>query len=167
MLRSVKTLLVATVALWGLVGAFHNVLDWEGTYGAVGAATSMVTIEGGADSWQATSNPVVIWLGALFIVLSKTAAGVMCGMGAVRMWRARRADAAVFSAAKDIALAGCGVAMILLFGGFVVIAESWFELWRSSVMLGPVLESAFRYGGMIMLIAIFVSTTDGSDAVDR
>ena len=160
MLRITKTLLVVTVALWGLVGAFHNILDWSGTLGAVGAATSMATFDGGAASWQATSSPVVVWIGALFITLSKLAAGAMCAIGAMHMWRARKAGEASFSAAKRIALAGCAVAVIMLFGGFIVIAEGWFELWRSDVMRGPVLESAFRYGGMITLIALFVATRD-------
>ena len=156
MLRTTKICLVLTVALWGLLGAFHNVTDWSGTTGAVGAVTSMVTFDGGAGSWQATSNPVVIWIGALVIALSKLASGVLCAIGAMGMWRARNADAVAFRAAKGVALAGCAIAMIMLFGGFVVIAESWFELWRSEVMRGPVLDSAFRYGGMIMLIALFV-----------
>ena len=160
MLRMTKALLVATVALWGFLGAFHNVMDWGGTLGAVGAATSMAIFDGGAGSWQATSSPVVIWIGALFVTLSKVAAGAMCSIGAWRMWRARRAGAVAFVAAKEIALAGCAVAVIMLFGGFVVVAENWFELWRSDALRGPVLESAFRYGGMIALIALFVATKD-------
>lgn len=160
MLRITKILLVVTVALWGFVGAIQNVVDWGGTTGAVGAATSMVTFDGGAESWQATSSPAVIWIGALFITLSKLATGVMCAIGALKMWWARKTDAATFAAAKEIALVGCAVAMIMLFGGFVVIAESWFELWRSELMRGPVLESAFRYGGMITLIALFVAMKD-------
>jgi len=47
----------------------------------------------------------------------------------------------------------------MLFGGFIVIAESWFELWRSETM-GVVLSAALRYGSMIVLIAIFVATPD-------
>lgn len=160
MLRISKIVLITTVAAWGLVGAFHNVLDWSGTTGAVEAATSMVTFEGGADSWQATSNVIVVYLGALFITLSKVAAGVLCAIGAFRMWGQRRADAAGFADAKQIALVGCAVAIAMLFGGFIVIAESWFELWRSDVMRGPVLESAFRYAGMIALIALFVGARD-------
>jgi predicted small integral membrane protein len=160
MLRTIKILLVVTVCLWGLVGAFFNVMDWSGTTSAVGAATSMATFEGGAESWQATSNPVVIWMGAVFIMLSKVATGALCMIGALRMWQAREGDATAFAASKTFALAGCGVAMIMLFGGFIVIAESWFELWRSDAMRGPVLESAFRYAGMITLIALFVGAKD-------
>lgn len=160
MLRKAKSIMILTVALWGFVGAFHNVIDWEGTIGAISAATSMATIAGGIDSWQATDNVLVIWLGAFFIVASKLTTGALCGVGAMGMWRAEVSDSSAYNAAKDIALTGCAVAMIMLFGGFVVIAESWFELWRSESMLGPVLQSAFRYGAMITLIGIFVSSND-------
>jgi len=156
MLRATKVLMVLTVFLWGVVGALLNVIDWPGTLGAVTAATSMATFEGGAESWQATANPVVVWLGALFILLSKIAAAVMCLIGAIRMWLNRGADAATFAAAKEYALAGSAIAVIMLFAGFIVVAESWFELWRSDVLRAPVLDSAFRYAGMIALIALFV-----------
>lgn len=156
MIRITKILLVVTVALWGLLGALGNISNWDETIGAIGAATTMATFEGGVESWKATSNPAVLWLGTLFILLSKVATGAMCSVGAWRMWQARDGDAAGFAASKEIALAGCAVAVIMLFGGFTVIAESWFELWRSESLRAPVLESAFRYAGMIALIAIFV-----------
>ena len=80
-------------------------------------------------------------------------------VGAGRMWQSRNASVADFSAAKSIALAGCGIAVIMLFGGFIVIAESWYELWRSETM-GGVLSAAVRYASMIALIAIFVAMPD-------
>lgn len=160
MLRKAKSIMILTVALWGAVGALHNLLDWNGTLGAVGAATSMVTIVDGSASWQATDNTIVILIGALFIVTAKLATATLCGIGAVLMWKASSANLPAYKAAKDIALTGCAIAMIMLFGGFVVIAESWFELWRSESMLGPVLQSAFRYGAMITLIGLFVASSD-------
>ncbi|WP_460312373.1 DUF2165 family protein [Aliiglaciecola aliphaticivorans] len=86
--------------------------------------------------------------------------GGMCTLGSIRMWKAQSANSTAYNAAKQIALTGCAVAIIMLFGGFIIIAESWFELWRSESMLAPVLGSAFRYGGMISLIAIFVALKD-------
>lgn len=160
MIRTIKITLVLAVALWGFVGALHNLLDWQGTLGAVRAVTSMSTFDGGAGSWQATSQPVVVWLGALFIMLSKLTAGCFCCLGAAKMWRSKTSDVADFHAAKVMALAGCGVALFMLFAGFIVVAESWFELWRSDVMRGPVLDSAFRYAAMITLIALFVASHD-------
>ncbi len=160
MVRIIKISLIVTVALWGFVGALGNILDWNQALNAVAAVTSMSTFEGGAESWQATTNPMIMWLGALFIMLSKLTTGVMCGIGAGRMWRARGGDVADFTAAKAIALAGCAVAVIMLFGGFLVIAESWFELWRTQGPIRLALTDAFRYAGMITLIAIFVATTN-------
>lgn len=159
-LRSLKALLILAVAFWGLVGVLHNLLDWPGTLGAVEAATSMSTIEGGAERWQATRNPVVVWLGALFIAGAKATTGALCAVAAVRMWRARRGDDAAFAAARRTALVGCGVALFMLFAGFTVIAESGFELWRSEALRGPVLESALRYAAMIALIALFVASSE-------
>ena len=160
MLRIAKVLLIIIIAIWGIIGAIGNVLDWNGTIAAVGAVTSMTTFEGGDTSWQATSSPLVIWFGALFIMLSKVAAGIICSMGAWRMWSSKDSDLSAFLSAKKFALTGCAIAVIMLFGGFIVIAESWFELWRSDVMRGQVLESAFRYGAMILLISLFVSLPD-------
>ncbi len=160
MLRIMKIGLIATVALWGLVGALGNLLDWNQALGAVAAVTSMATFDGGAESWQATTNPVVIWLGALFIMLSKLAVGIMCSVGVMRMWQTRRSTGPDFAMSKVIALSGCAVAVIMLFGGFIVIAESWFELWRSQGPIRMALPDAFRYAGMIALIAIFVAMPD-------
>jgi len=160
MLRIMKILLVLSVAMFGLLGAFGNIADWSGTTGAVAATTSMATFEGGADSWRATTNPAVILAGALFIPIFKTIGGLLCLAGAWRMWAARAGDAAVFAKAKTFALTGCAVMIFMLFSGWIVIAETWFELWRSDVMREPVLGSAFRYGGMIALIALFVGTRD-------
>ncbi|XOV83372.1 MAG: DUF2165 family protein [bacterium] len=160
MLRVAKSSLVLIVACWGVVGGMHNLIDWPGTLGAVTAATTMTTFENGASSWQATSNSMVIWLGAMFIVSAKFASAGCCAVGAWRMWRARQADPADFQASKKLALTGCAIALLMLFGGFIVVAESWFELWRSDAMRGPVLDSAFRYGAMIALIALFVGSRD-------
>lgn len=160
MLRIAKIALILIVVCWAIIAALQNVVDWQGTLGAVGAATSMSTFEGGAESWQATSNIAVIWLGALFILGGKIAAGGLCLIGAWQMWTSRQADETAFRAGKQLALVGCTVALVMLFGGFVVIAETWFELWRSDAMRGPVLDSAFRYAGMIALIALLVSTAD-------
>jgi len=160
MLRVIKILLILSVAVWGLVAAFGNVIDWNGTMGAVQAATSMSTFDPVPASAHATSNPLIVLLGALFITLSKIASGILCLIGAGQMWTTRTSDTATFARAKTWALTGCGVAMFMLFAGFIVIAETWYELWRSPVMLDPVLGSAFRYCGMIGVIALFVGARE-------
>jgi len=156
MLRFTKISMAALVAIWAFAGATFNVMHWSETTGAVAAATSMSTFEGGADNWRATTNPAIIVLGAVFIVAMKLLTGVLCLLGAAKMWAARKAAAADFVKSKELAIAGCGVAMILLFGGWIVAAETWFELWRSDALRDISLQSAFRYGAMITLIALFI-----------
>lgn len=160
MLRTAKIILVLVVALWGFTGAFGNLNDWNGTLAAVGATTSMATFDAVPASWRATTNPVVIGLGALFIMLSKLAGAVFCTLGGLRMWRVRAGNVLEFQAAKQAALAGCAILVIMLFGGFIVVAETWFELWRSDTLRDGVLGSAFRYAALILLIALFVAGKD-------
>jgi len=166
MLRQTKIALIFAVALWGSVGALFNLLDWSGTLASVNLATSMSTLEGGQEGWQATSSMIVTWLGALFILWAKILSAAFCWFGAHRMWSARTARTEYFSVAKQPALVGCGIAVFMLFSGFIVIAESFFELWRSELLRPIALESAFRYGAMISLIAIFVAQPESEPALE-
>jgi hypothetical protein len=64
------------------------------------------------------------------------------------------------AAAKKLARAGCGIFAIMLFGGFIVLAEACCELWRSDALRGAVLDTAYRYLGSIMLIAPFIPSKE-------
>ncbi|MEO1596610.1 MAG: DUF2165 family protein [Pseudomonadota bacterium] len=159
-LRLLKAALIAAVALWAAVSLLQNLLKWSATLDAVRATTSMATFDSGPGSWQAISNPVVVWLGALFIASGKAAAALLCGMGAFGMARARAPHDKRYTSARRAALAGCGVAMFMLFAGFIVVAEVWFALWQSEALREPVLESALRYVASIALIALFVAAPE-------
>lgn len=160
MLRLSKIMLAASVALWGLLGAAGNILGWNATLGAVAAVTSMSTFPGGSGRWQATTNVWIILAGALFITIAKIGCGLLCLDGGWSMWSARKADAPAFNAAKAKVLAGCAVAIFMLFTGFLIIGEGWFEMWRSDALREQSAEGAFRYAGMIALIALFIAARD-------
>ena len=119
----------------------------------------MAGFEGGAEDWRATSSPIVVYGGAVFIVTFKSLCALLCLAGAVGMWRSRKGDQAAYSASKRTAIAGCLVAVFGLFFGWIVIGEGWFEFWRDQGLDG--LEgagfAAFRYGGFIGLVAIIVA----------
>lgn len=85
MLRIIKIMLIVSVAVWATLSLFGNFNDWPGTTGSVRAATSMSTFEGGTEDWRATSNPALIMVGAVSIVLLKFAAALFCFTGAWRM----------------------------------------------------------------------------------
>ena len=95
----------------------------------------------------------------MVIPLGKFGAAVLCGMGAWRMWNSRVLDSTIFNKAKEFAIAGCGVAIAMLFGGFFVIGEVYFDLWMTP--LGDVaLPNAFRMIGCIGVIALVVAQND-------
>ena len=144
MLRIVKIVLTAAVAAFGFISGIFDLLNWSNTVGTVGMVTSMAGWQGGASSWQAGD----LW------------AAMLCTASVARMWSARNATSTEFAAAKKLALAGCGILAIMLFGGFTVIAETWFELWRSDVMRVPVLDTVYRYLGSILLIALFIASNE-------
>ena len=162
MLRTVKVLLILTVGIWGLIGAAGNLSNWHGVIEAVKMTTSMSTWQGGELDWRATSNPMVIYLGAAMIPAAKILSGILCVTGAWQMWNAKTAGGVAFERAKVLALAGCGIALLMLFAGWIVIADTWFQGWRSETLRDSALGTAFRYAGFVGLIALFVASRDDS-----
>src|ERR1700691_4509236 len=128
MLRIVKIVLTAAVATFGFMSGIYDLINWSNTVRTVGMVTSMSSWPGGASSWQAVSSAPLSWLGAVWIIAGDLGAAVLCAAGVARMWRARNATNAEFAPAKKLALAGCGILVIMLLGGFNVLAETWFEL---------------------------------------
>ncbi len=159
MVRLVKILLVAFVALWGLIGVAGNLSHLQIAYDAVESVTLMPTFPADAAPPWRTDNPVVVWLGVALIVSGKIAAAILCGSGAVVMMKNRKAESAVFQHAKRFALVGGALAVAMLFGGFTIIGETLYAMFRhpEHVAAGA---GAFRYGGFIALIMIFVGQSD-------
>ena len=158
MLRIVKIVLIVLVAAWGLIGGIKNFADVDGGLGAVQAVMNPPESAGLPD-WQKVSNPIAVWIGWLIIPLGKLGAAALCASGAWRMWASRKIESASFNQAKELAIAGCGVAIAMLFGGFFVVGEVYFNLWMTP--LGDIaLPSAFRMIGCIGVIALFVAQKD-------
>jgi predicted small integral membrane protein len=75
------------------------------------------------------------------------------------MWSSRRSPADQFNAAKAFGLLGCGIAIAMMFGIFMVAADTYFNLWATK--LGSrVMPQAFLYVGSIGIIALFVNQPD-------
>lgn len=155
MVRLVKILLIALIALWGLVGAAANFSHLDTAYEAVRSVTLMPTFPTEAAPPWRTESPVIVWLGVALIVSGKVAAAVFCGLGAAMMFKQRRADGEVFQHAKRFALVGGGLALAMLFGGFTLIGETLYAMFRHPDHVKAA-EGAFRIGGFLALIMIFV-----------
>lgn len=154
MIRYLKILLIALVALWGLIGAFGNVVKLDLAYEQVRAVAAMSHVAD-APPW-ATSNPFVVWCGVALIVGGKLAAFLFCSYGAVAMLRNVKADQEAFQRAKRAGVFGCGLAVASLFAGFMVIGETMFLMFMDPGHTKAA-EAAFRYGGFIALIMLYTA----------
>ncbi|MEO1252342.1 MAG: DUF2165 family protein [Pseudomonadota bacterium] len=158
MTQNAKILLAALVALWGLIGAAGNFAHIGIAYAAVAGVTSMPMFPADAAPPWRTEAPLVVWAGVSLIIAGKLAAFLFCSIGVISMTKSRR-DVQAFRHAKRWALTGCALAVAMLFGGFIVLGESLWVMFRNPEY-APAADAAFRYGGFIALIAIFIAQDD-------
>ena len=155
-LRYIKILLSMSVAAWGLIAGAVNLIYYN--YRGVSVVMSMQ----GEDSIRAISIPALYAVGYAFIYLGKFATGFACAWGTYKLWAARTASPGEFHRAKTTTLFGCGIAMFMLFFGFVVIAGSYFnpgpDVSREVSLAFH--QFALFYMGGIGLIALFISARE-------
>lgn len=158
MIRTVKIFLALTVGLWGLLGGIGNLQDYEGGLRSVASVMSMETLPPEMVSGLATRNPTLVALGFAFIWGLKLLGGVLCGLGAVTMFRARRADADTFQAAKRWAIAGCAVLFFMLFFGFNFVAVGPYKLYASD--LASAVHLAALFAAQVGIVMVFLGLRD-------
>ena len=115
--RIIKILLALSAASWGLIGAIRNLVDYEAT---IGFTAFLLPVEG-TESLRAIDNPVFTHLSYAFVWGSKLVTTALCGYGAYELWLARRDSVAEFSRAKEKVYLGIGIALFMLFFGFMVV----------------------------------------------
>lgn len=157
-MRIAKVVLVAMLAVLGMSGLL-NLTNWEAGQSMVEATTSMAAIPESERPPWATSNPVIVVLGIVFITFGKISAGAFCAAGAVRMWRARQQSADAFQSAKTSALIGAAIYLVLFFGGFMYLGGIYFMGWRTELGTASS-EWAFALGASVALTTLLVSQRD-------
>jgi predicted small integral membrane protein len=167
MARIVKIVLMFSISLWGLTGFMSNMLDFSHGWGQVKFVVSMAG-EGANEApgmeWRSVTSPTILailsTLGFAFIYVSKLLTGVLCMYCGVQMFRARKADAETFNAAKEWGVLGCGISVVMLFLGFVVITGHYFEYWRVPIFGIVALEFAFLYLLSLMSFLLYLQSPE-------
>lgn len=149
-MRLSRIVLTATIALWLALVAFGNITDYGSNLVFVQHVLAMDSIFPGAGiHYRAIHSPLLQHAAYLLIIATETVAAALCGAGAWRMWRQRRAPAPAFARARRLAVAGLSLGLLLWLGGFMAIGGEWFGMWMSSQWNG--LASAFRF--VVVLLA--------------
>ena len=160
LIRHLKIIFVAFIALLCLIYATQNVVNLEACYQA------FAYVLGGVDHQVYTksiippiSSPAVIWLVLFTVVGLEFLAGLVATRGAWDLWRTRKATAEVFNGAKTMALVGCGLGIIVWQGLFAVFGGALFQMWQTEIGGGS-LNDAFKFFGACALTFLIVRAAD-------
>lgn len=154
-IRYLKTILVVFVGLQALLYVAGNTANWNAGLGAVGYVLSMEGHEIYATHiFPPVTHPALVTVAYVLILTGESLVGLLSLKGAWDLWNARKASADVFNASKAFALIGTGMAMVVWFGGFIVIGGALFQMWQTEIGAGS-FDDAFVFaatGGLVMLI---------------
>lgn len=159
MTRYIKIALIFFVALQGLVGGIANLANISATYDAVARVLAMEGVPASIPRLFASDTPILVWLGACWIFMLKLSTGGMGAVGVWQLWRSRRASAEEFQSAKRWGLVACGVSILMLFGGFIVIATTTLFMWQApNGQVG--FEGATYFLVCLGIVALYVNMSD-------
>jgi predicted small integral membrane protein len=155
-LRTAKTVLVAALALHLTMVVFNNLTDYRANFLFTRHVIGMdTTFRDPGVMWRAILSSPLAHLFFGLIILWETATTAVCWRGAWACWRARRGPRADFARAKQPAVIGLTMSLLLWLVGFTTVGGEWFLMWQSKTWNG--LEVAFRMFGVTALILIFLA----------
>lgn len=159
LVRAAKVLLVLMIGLFSLLVGVDNIIDYGTNYAFVQHVMSMDTVFPNSTlTWRAITSPLLHHLAYASIIAAELLAGIVCIVGARRLWLAREAPARAFNAAKDVAVAGLVLGFAVWFGGFMIVGGEWFQMWQSQTWNGQ--QAAFRFITCIGIVLIFLTQKD-------
>jgi predicted small integral membrane protein len=158
--RIVKTAMIGCLALFALLVAFDNVIDYDTNYAFVRHVLSMdTTFPGNGLLYRRITSPALWNAGYALIIAGEGLTGLALGLAAVSLGRHLRAGGAPFDHAMRFVSIGAGLGFVVWFFGFMVVGGEWFQMWRSPQWNGQ--EAAFRFYMTILAVLIFVNQRDG------
>ena len=158
--RYLKISFVAGLGLMALLYVIHNIMNIDEAYGAVGYVLGLEHNEVFDNNLLPAIPAAAVPFAAWIIFAFEIACGVICLLGAWKLWQARSADAAAFEAAKSTAKIGAGLSVIIWFGFFGAIGGAGYQMWQSEIGAGS-LADAFKFSVWGLLVLIYLGQKEG------
>lgn len=159
-LRAVKVAMVASIALFASLVAFGNITDYDTNFEFVRHVLMMdTTLPQSGVRYRAISSPAMHHAAYIAIILTEGTIAVLCGIGALAMFRAFKKSSRAFNSSKQLSYAGLGLGLLLWQTGFIIIGGEWFSMWQSPTWNG--VPAAFRFAVMMGMTLIIVALPDG------
>lgn len=157
--RWAKIIMAAGLALFALIAALNNLVDYGSNFQFVKHVMSMdTTFEGNALMHRAITREWAWHLAYAAIILAQALMFVLLALGSLRLYRQRRSAASAFNAAKGPAIAGATLGFVIWFVGMMVIGGEWFAMWQSETWNGQ--PAAARFTLVILAVLIFLNHAD-------
>ena len=157
--RYAKIAMALCLAAFCLLVTFNNLTDYGTNYLFVQHVLRMdTTFSGNALMYRSITHPVLVEVAYGVIIAAEAAVGLLFLAGSIRLWQMRAAPAVLFNQAKGLFVAGCLLAFLVWFFGFMVIAGEWFAMWQSATWNGQ--DAAFRFYVTVLAVLIFVNQPD-------
>lgn len=158
-LRIAKILLTAAIALYYTLVVFNNLTDYDSNFQFVRHVLMMdSTLPNNRGMWRALNQPAWHTLFYVAIIVWEASIAVLCAWGAVRLARACRSDAAQFDRAKNLAVAGLTLGLLLWLFAFLIVGSEWFLMWQSQIWNGR--EPAFHMFLVTGIVLLLVAQPD-------
>jgi predicted small integral membrane protein len=158
--RYAKIVMVFGLAVFCLLVAFDNMIDYPSNFAFVQHVLSMDTVfPGNTLKWRAITAPPMHHAAYIAIIISELLTGLFFLACAGKLLTKVRAPAASFHRAKSLGVVGATLGFATWFIGFMVVGGEWFAMWQSPHWNGQ--DSAFRFYMTLMAVLIFLMQPDG------
>jgi predicted small integral membrane protein len=162
-LRAAKVSLVVGVAIFYTFVVLNNLTDYDSNYQFIRHVLMMdSTFPGNRGMWRAMNGRawhiVFYWT----IIVWESVTTVLCWWGGMRMASCLKGDVDSFRKAKNTAIAGLSLSLLMWLVAFLSVGGEWFLMWQSKTWNGQ--EAAFR---MFTVVGIVLLLLVDSEAEQR
>jgi len=153
--RLAKIVLVTCLALYALLVALDNLVDWGANHAFVAHVMSMDDVfPDNPTRGRALTGAGWHTAAYLLIIALEAATGFLYAAGAVAMVRARRAPAERFARGKRWVVWATVVGFVVWFFAFMVVAGEYFDSWQSRTWNAQ--DAAFRIYVTMLVVLVYV-----------
>lgn len=161
-LRLSKTLLVFAIALYYTLVVLNNTTDYNSNFQFVRHVLMMdSTFPNNSEMRRAINSPAIHTLFYITVIAWESLTMLLCWWGGIKLARNLKAPALAFHQAKNIAIAGLTLSLLMWLVAFLTVGAEWFLMWQSQTWNGR--EAAFRMFTVVGIVLIFLSLKDDED----
>jgi predicted small integral membrane protein len=158
-LRAAKTLLVLAIALYYTLLVLNNTTDYNSNFQFIRHVLMMdSTFPNNSAMWRAINSPAIHTLFYITIIAWESLTMILFWWGGIKLARNLNAPAATFHQAKNIAITGLTLSLLMWFVAFLTIGAEWFLMWQSQTWNGQ--EAAFRMFTIVGVVLLLLVQKD-------